>query len=220
MEVIRPDVDEFVLDWVKRGPLPRNHFFEQRDGNCRLMASFASTLSQTASKWAHLVAPVAEWFARIISTAKSEPQFVDLLFPELEWSRDEEKRSRDSLFQLASTVAKRVEGKAVGDTMSVLFPMEVPGIQATLVINTSDRKTILTGLGSLEILSAGIYVCDAPATEWLAPPLDFLSGRLDLAPKVVDLAAARNGVRDNHQWEAVKSALAMKIPFITADHAF
>ena len=38
MEVVRPDVDAFVLDWIKRGPLPRNHFFEQRDGNCRLMA--------------------------------------------------------------------------------------------------------------------------------------------------------------------------------------
>ena len=49
MEVVRPDVDAFVLDWKGRGPLPRNHFFEQRDGNCRLMASFASTLSQTAT---------------------------------------------------------------------------------------------------------------------------------------------------------------------------
>ena len=41
MEPIRPEVDAFVLDWIKRGPLPRNHFFEQRDGNCRLMANFA-----------------------------------------------------------------------------------------------------------------------------------------------------------------------------------
>lgn len=31
MEVVRPDVDAFVLDWIKRGPLPRDHFFEQRD---------------------------------------------------------------------------------------------------------------------------------------------------------------------------------------------
>jgi hypothetical protein len=76
MEVVRPDVDAFVLDWIKRGPLPRNHFFEQRDGNCRLMAGFASTMSQTASKWAHLVAPVAEWFTREISTSKTERHYV------------------------------------------------------------------------------------------------------------------------------------------------
>ncbi len=66
MEPIRPRVDAYVLDWLKYSPLPRNHFFEQRDGNCRLMAGFASILSQTAPKWARLVAPVAEWFARAI----------------------------------------------------------------------------------------------------------------------------------------------------------
>ena len=66
MEPIRAEVDAFVLDWLKRDPLPRDSFFEQRDGNCRLMAPFASKLSQTAPTWAHLVAPVAEWFAREI----------------------------------------------------------------------------------------------------------------------------------------------------------
>lgn len=75
MEVVRPDVDAFVLDWIRRGLLPRSHFFEQRDGNCRLMADFASTLSQTSSKWAQLVAPVAEWFAREISTPKKERSY-------------------------------------------------------------------------------------------------------------------------------------------------
>jgi CRISPR-associated endonuclease Cas1 len=71
MEVVRPDVDAFVIDWVKRGPLLRSNFFEQRDGNCRLMAGCASTLSQTAPKWGQLVAPVAEWFTREIGTPKS-----------------------------------------------------------------------------------------------------------------------------------------------------
>ena len=75
MEVVRPDVDAFVFDWIKRGPLPRSHFFEQRDGNCRLMAGFASTLSQTALRWRHLVAPVAEWFAREISNPKRNRQY-------------------------------------------------------------------------------------------------------------------------------------------------
>jgi CRISPR/Cas system-associated endonuclease Cas1 len=48
MEPVRPDMDAFVLDWLKHGLLLRNHFFEQRDGNCRLMDAFASSLSQTA----------------------------------------------------------------------------------------------------------------------------------------------------------------------------
>jgi hypothetical protein len=75
IEVVRPDVDAFVLNWIKRGPLPRNHFFEQSDGNCRLMASFATTLSETSSKWAQLIAPVAEWFAREITTSKSQRRY-------------------------------------------------------------------------------------------------------------------------------------------------
>jgi CRISPR/Cas system-associated endonuclease Cas1 len=39
MEAVRPEVDAFVLDWLKREPLPSSSFLEQRDGNCRLMAS-------------------------------------------------------------------------------------------------------------------------------------------------------------------------------------
>src|SRR2546428_423343 len=41
MEPVRPLVDGFVLDWIMREPLRRECFFEQRDGNCRLMGPFA-----------------------------------------------------------------------------------------------------------------------------------------------------------------------------------
>jgi hypothetical protein len=75
MEAVRPDVDAFVLNWLKREPLPRSNFFEQRDGNCRLMANFTATLSQTAPTWARLVAPVAEWFAREISSLSGKRQY-------------------------------------------------------------------------------------------------------------------------------------------------
>jgi len=74
MEPIRSDVDGFVLRWLKHDPLSRSYFFEQRDGNCRLMAPFASALSQTAPNWAHLIAPVAEWFAREITSSNNTKQ--------------------------------------------------------------------------------------------------------------------------------------------------
>ena len=64
MEAIRPDVDAYVLDWVLSQPLRREWFFEQRDGNCRLMASFAIRLTETAHIWARAIGPVAEWTAR------------------------------------------------------------------------------------------------------------------------------------------------------------
>lgn len=74
MEPIRPEVDRFVLDLLKREPMSRNCFFEERNGNCRLMAEFASSLSQTAPTWARLVAPVAEWFAQEIHNSGNTRQ--------------------------------------------------------------------------------------------------------------------------------------------------
>lgn len=66
MEAVRPQVDRYLLKWILSQPLRREWFFEQRDGNCRLMAQFAAKLSETASTWASAVAPLAEWVARAL----------------------------------------------------------------------------------------------------------------------------------------------------------
>jgi len=63
MEVVRPQVDAFLIDWITRETLKREWFFEQRDGNCRLMAQLAIKLSETAPTWGRAVAPIAEWVA-------------------------------------------------------------------------------------------------------------------------------------------------------------
>jgi CRISPR-associated endonuclease Cas1 len=69
MEPVRPQVDAYVLEWISREPIRREWFFEQRDGNCRLMASFAARLSETAPSWARALAPIAELVARTLSSA-------------------------------------------------------------------------------------------------------------------------------------------------------
>jgi len=61
MEPSRADVDAFLIDWVTREPLRREWFFEERNGNCRLMASLATRLSETAAMWGRAVAPYAEY---------------------------------------------------------------------------------------------------------------------------------------------------------------
>jgi CRISPR-associated protein Cas1 len=72
MEAVRPDVDAYVLNWIARQPLKRGWFFEERNGNCRLMSDLASQLAETTSTWARLVAPVAEWAMKeIASTTKT-----------------------------------------------------------------------------------------------------------------------------------------------------
>jgi len=66
MEPVRPKIDSYVLDWFTRQPLKREWFFEQRNGTCRLIGSFAVRLSETASTWGRAVAPLAEWMARML----------------------------------------------------------------------------------------------------------------------------------------------------------
>jgi CRISPR-associated endonuclease Cas1 len=73
MEPVRPQVDAFLLDWLSKGPLRRDWFFEQRDGNCRLMGSFAVQLSQTANTWRDAVAPFAEGITKSLWSFRSEP---------------------------------------------------------------------------------------------------------------------------------------------------
>jgi CRISPR-associated endonuclease Cas1 len=67
MEPARPQVDTYLLDWISRSPLRREWFFEDRNGNCRLMGNFAASLAETAPTWAKAVAPVAESVTRTLS---------------------------------------------------------------------------------------------------------------------------------------------------------
>jgi len=68
MEPIRPLVDAYVLDWITCEPIRREWFFEQRDGNCRLMGAFAVRLAETAPTWGRAVVPIAEWVAHELWT--------------------------------------------------------------------------------------------------------------------------------------------------------
>jgi CRISPR-associated endonuclease Cas1 len=73
MEPVRPKIDAYLLDWISRESLRREWFFEQRDGNCRLMASLTVRLSETSPTWARAVAPLAEWVARTLWLEKPKP---------------------------------------------------------------------------------------------------------------------------------------------------
>jgi CRISPR-associated endonuclease Cas1 len=73
MEPIRPEVDAYLLNWIIRGPLRREWFFEERDGNCRLMGSFTVRLSETAPTWGRAVAPIAERVSRTLWAKRSRP---------------------------------------------------------------------------------------------------------------------------------------------------
>lgn len=73
MEPARPHVDAYLLKWITDGPLRREWFFEQRDGNCRLMGSFAIRLSESLSTWSRVVAPIAEWTSSMLWSTARKP---------------------------------------------------------------------------------------------------------------------------------------------------
>jgi len=64
MEVVRPQVDAYLLDWITRDALKREWFAERPDGNCRLSGTIAARLAETSPMWGRAVAPVAEWLAQ------------------------------------------------------------------------------------------------------------------------------------------------------------
>jgi CRISPR-associated endonuclease Cas1 len=73
MEPARPHVDAYLLKWITEGSLRREWFFEQRDGTCRLMGSFAMRLSESLSTWSRVVAPIAEWTSGMLWSTAPKP---------------------------------------------------------------------------------------------------------------------------------------------------
>ena len=78
MEPVRPKVDALLLNLLTSEQLRREWFFEQRDGNCRLMASFATMLSETAIIWRKEVASFAEWIAKCFWDSRMRPTRSDV----------------------------------------------------------------------------------------------------------------------------------------------
>jgi hypothetical protein len=73
MEVCRPKVDAFILNWLQNERLRKTDFWEDRSGNCRLVSSLAIRLSETADTWRKFVAPVAECVAQELWSSISKP---------------------------------------------------------------------------------------------------------------------------------------------------
>ena len=62
-EILRPMVDSFVLNWMQTELFRKADFWEDKNGNCRLMSHLCAKLSETSPIWGRAVAPVAEWVA-------------------------------------------------------------------------------------------------------------------------------------------------------------
>jgi CRISPR-associated endonuclease Cas1 len=106
LEPVRPLVDSYLIDWITTQPFKREWFFEQRNGNARLMASLAEKLSETAPIWARAVAPVAEWVAQTIWSQPKKPSREPLLPTRLTQRRRREGRGKE-FTPVAVPIARR-----------------------------------------------------------------------------------------------------------------
>ena len=126
MEAVRPQIDGFLVDWVTRETLKREWFFEQRDGNCRLMSSLAIRLSETAPTWGRAVAPIAEWVAQSL------------------WTSARKTARRDQILPTRLTQTRRSEGRGkqfVLDTKTASHPDKIcPGCGATTRLGRNCPK--------------------------------------------------------------------------------
>jgi CRISPR-associated endonuclease Cas1 len=109
LEPIRPQADAYLLDWLTQGPLKREWFFEQRDGNCRLMGPFAAKLSESALMWRRALAPFAEGIARAL------------------WASTSKRRRRESLSTPLTQTRKR-KARNISATVKPELVFNVPNV--------------------------------------------------------------------------------------------
>ena len=62
-EIVRTNVDAFVLGWIQSECLRKAGFIEDRDGSCRLSTALAVKLCETSDTWRRLINPWAEWLS-------------------------------------------------------------------------------------------------------------------------------------------------------------
>jgi CRISPR-associated endonuclease Cas1 len=71
IEVIRPQIESWLLNWITTESLRRSDFFETPNGNCRLMAQLCCRLSETTRSWRALVGPWAEFIVHSLLSKRS-----------------------------------------------------------------------------------------------------------------------------------------------------
>jgi CRISPR-associated endonuclease Cas1 len=66
LEVIRPEVDAFLLNLLQTHTFAKADFTETRQGVCRVLAPLTHVLAETAPTWARAIAPVVERVAQAL----------------------------------------------------------------------------------------------------------------------------------------------------------
>ncbi len=67
LEVVRPQIDEYVYDQLAARTFSHRDFVELPSGNCRLTRSIVAALAETGTAWSAALAPYAERVTKILA---------------------------------------------------------------------------------------------------------------------------------------------------------
>jgi CRISPR-associated endonuclease Cas1 len=161
MEPVRPLVDAYMFDWLNRGPLRREWFFEQANGNCRLMGSFAAQLSETATTWRKAVSPYAEQAAKIFWQGRFKRSNSTFLPTRLTQARRSQAKAGNLVNNVPTTPKTRprcpVCGTAVS-TGSVYCAKCVPAVNRENLLEQAKLGRIATHSASAEARRAATHM--------------------------------------------------------------
>jgi CRISPR-associated endonuclease Cas1 len=85
IEAVRHEVDEFVLELLKKRCFRAADFHESVRGQCRVLPPLTHTLAETSPIWERRIAPVVEEITRVL--ASSNPRIVRITTPLTESNR-------------------------------------------------------------------------------------------------------------------------------------
>jgi hypothetical protein len=104
MEAVRPEVDSFVLNTLTVQRFRKADFFETTDGGCRILPPLTERLTETAQRWADVVAPHVEQTAQALTDLAAGERRVTLATPLTESNRS---AGRQSLGQVKAPSQKK-----------------------------------------------------------------------------------------------------------------
>lgn len=158
-------------DWITTQHLKREWFFEQRNGNARLMASHTEKLSETAPTWARAIAPVAKWVAQALWSSAGKSGSKEPTIP-TRLTQRHRSEGRGNTFHLRNNPVPRREvceacgAEGVNNRYCKSCAVEVSreNMAQVALIGLSQRKTRRTKNRILKLISD-----HAVANTWWDP---------------------------------------------------
>ncbi|MDX2689287.1 CRISPR-associated endonuclease Cas1 [Streptomyces scabiei] len=157
MEVIRPEVDRFVLEMIGAiGDNPRSfhraEFTETREGLCRLVAPLTHELAEQSIRWGRILAPIAEEYAGMFASPATGAVRFDkptrdkvIMRAPAKHATAKKGSSKPAHIELPSSVSQLVP-EDVWESVSLLLPQP-----KTTGRTPIDSRAVLAGILCVEL---------------------------------------------------------------------